>query len=108
MKSETSGERTAGKSRRNRRLHTARVKGQAVLTVWAEKRRAGTVCRELGISWGILSQWEQKALQGMLQGLGQPETPGTPGVSLGRRLERLLSPPAPAGEPSVPHPELTP
>lgn len=102
MKLENSMEKTTGKAKRSRRAHPAREKCLAVLSVWAQKRRASTVCRELGISWGILNQWEKRALQGMLAGLGQKEPIGDQPVSLGRRLERLLTGPeqAPAGEPA--------
>jgi transposase-like protein len=100
MKSENSMEKTMGKAKRNRRAHPAREKCLAVLSVWAQKRRASTVCRELGISWGILHQWEKRALQGMLEGLGQQAPIADQPVSLGRRLERLLTGPeqGPAGE----------
>lgn len=100
MKSENSMEKTMGKAKRNRRAHPAREKCLAVLSVWAQKRRASALCRELGISWGILNQWEKRALQGMLEGLGQKVESGDQPVSLGRRLERLLTGPeqAPAGE----------
>ncbi len=99
MKLENSMEKKMDKAKRSRRAHPAREKCLAVLSVWAQKRRASTVCRELGISWGILNQWEKRALQGMLEGLGQKEPIGDQPVSLGRRLERLLTGPAPAGEP---------
>ena len=91
MKSDSGTEKTAGRARRSRRAHPVREKCLAVLSVWARKRRASSVCRELGISWGILNQWEKRALQGMLEGLGQkgkiPEQP----LNLGPRLERLLT-----------------
>lgn len=84
---------TENKSKRNRRAHPVREKCLAVLSVWAQKRRAGTVCRELGISWGILNQWEKRALEGMLEGLGQKTVSAEQAVNLGHRLERLLQGP---------------
>ena len=96
MKSENSTEKTMGKAKRSQRAHPAREKCLAVLSVWAQKRRGSTVCRELGISWGILNQWEKRALRGMLQGLGQQAPITDQPVSLGRRLERLLTGPEPA------------
>lgn len=90
MKPEMNKERMTGKTRRNRHAHSAQEKSLAVLSVWAEKRRAGTVCRELGISWGVLNQWEKRALQGMLQGLGHREEKTEQSVSLCKRLERLI------------------
>lgn len=101
MKAENSGTvQTGSKTKRNRRVHPVREKCLAVLSVWAQKRRASTVCRELGISWGILNQWEKRALQGMLEGLGQKAACEEQPANLGRRLERLLQGPerSPGGE----------
>jgi hypothetical protein len=83
--------RANDKAKRRRQAHTVRAKCMAVLSVWAQKRRAVQVCREMGVSWGILNQWEKRALQGMLRGLGQMEEAGEQPVNLGRRLERLLT-----------------
>ena len=44
-------------------------KCRAVLTVWAEKRKASEVSRELGVGTSLLSQWQEMAMEGMLAAL---------------------------------------
>ena len=48
---------------------TAPQRVQAVLAIWTERRRPAEVCRELAITPKVLSQWETRALSGMLQAL---------------------------------------
>jgi len=83
---------TEKKTRRVRRSYRASEKAAAVLAVWGGRRRAGRVCRELGINWGILNGWEKRAIQGIRASLGSSE--GAPaereGLTLGKRLEGLL------------------
>src|SRR4030042_974274 len=45
--------------------HTAEEKCRAVLSVWTERRKPGEVCRELGVAWSLLSQWQERAMEGM-------------------------------------------
>jgi transposase-like protein len=59
-----------GKKGRKNSFHTAEEKCRAVLSVWTEKRKAAEVCRELGIAWTLLNQWEARAMEGILQALG--------------------------------------
>jgi len=68
--------------------HTAEEKCRAVLLVWTERSKRGTVCRDLGITWRILNQWQAQAMEGMLMGL----EPGglEKGVELSPRLAVLL------------------
>lgn len=68
---------------------TAEEKCRAVLSVWTERRKPGEVCRELGVAWGVLKQWEDRAMEGMLLAL-QPRVPVERGVALGPRLAVLL------------------
>jgi transposase InsO family protein len=49
--------------------HTPEEKCRAVLSVWTERRKPGEVCRELGVDWGILKQWQDRAMEGMLMAL---------------------------------------
>jgi transposase-like protein len=65
--------------------HTAEEKCRAVLSVWTEKRKPGEICRELGVAWTVLSQWQARAMEGMLVAL-QPRK----GVALSPRLAVLL------------------
>lgn len=91
-------EKQAGEKRRPRRGlgHTAEAKCQAVLTLWTERRKAGEICRELGVTWGILQQWQDRAMEGMLLAL-QPRVAVERGVALSPRLAVLLEKKSRAG-----------
>ena len=86
-------ERPAMEENKRRRKgcdHTAEEKCRAVLSVWTEKRKPGEICRELGVAWGILNQWQGRAMEGMLLAL-QPRIPVTEKtVALNSRLAVLL------------------
>jgi transposase-like protein len=70
--------------------HTAEEKCRAVLSVWTERRKPGEVCRELGVGWGLLNQWQERAMEGMLLAL-QPRIPMIEKtVALNSRLAVLL------------------
>jgi transposase-like protein len=70
--------------------HTAEDKCRAVLSVWTERRKPGKVCRELGVSWTLLNQWQARAMEGMLLAL-QPRAPlMEKTVALNWRLAVLL------------------
>jgi len=69
--------------------HTAKEKCRAVLSVWTEKRKPGEVCRELGVAWSILNQWQERAMEGMLLAL-QPRAAVDKAVALNSRLAVLL------------------
>ena len=71
---------------------SAEEKCQAVLSLWSERRRPSELCRDLGIQWGSLNAWQNKALSAMMEAL----TPRTRkdeerGPTLGPKLERLLA-----------------
>lgn len=85
------------RTKRERKVYSASQKGAAILSIWAGRRTAGQISRQLGTSWTMINSWEKRALEGMLRGLGvAPEkTPSSAG-ELGKRLERLL-----AGEPAT-------
>lgn len=69
--------------------HTAKEKCRAVLSVWTERRKPGEVCRELGVAWTVLNQWEERAMEGMLVAL-QPRVAVDKAVALNSRLGVLL------------------
>jgi transposase-like protein len=70
--------------------HTAEEKCRAVLSVWTERRKPGEVCRELGVAWSLLNQWQERAMEGMLSAL-QPRIPVMEKtVALNSRLAVLL------------------
>jgi transposase-like protein len=84
-------EKPGGEEKRGRRGmgHTPEEKCRAVLSVWTERRKPGEVCRELGVAWGILQQWQDRAMEGMLLAL-QPRVPVERGMALSPRLAVLL------------------
>ena len=69
--------------------HTAKEKCRAVLSVWTERRKPGEVCRELGVAWTVLNQWQERAMEGMLVAL-QPRAAVDKAVALNSRLAVLL------------------
>ena len=69
--------------------HTAEEKCRAVLSVWTEKRKPGEVCRELGVAWSSLNQWQDRAMEGMLMAL-QPRVVVDKDLALNSRLAVLL------------------
>ena len=84
-------ERTEIEDKRGRKVsgHTADEKCRAVLSVWTERRKLGEVCQELGITWSLLNQWQERAMEGMLLAL-QPRVPMEKRVALAPRLTVLL------------------
>jgi len=91
-------EKLGGEERRRRGGlgPTAEEKCQAVLTLWTERRKPGEVCREMGVAWGVLKQWEDRAMEGMLLAL-QPRVQVERGVALSPRLAVLLEKKSQAG-----------
>ena len=84
-------ERVGMEEKRGRRVSgpTPEEKCRAGLSVWTERRKPWEVCRELGVSWGIWKQWQDRAMEGMLLAL-QPRVPVERGVALSPRLAVLL------------------
>ena len=82
-------ERPGTEEKKGRLGHTAEQKCRAVLSVWTERRKIGEVCRELGVPWSLLNQWQDRAMEGMLLAL-QPRVPVEKGVALNPRLAVLL------------------
>ena len=87
-----------GEERRKRKGlgPTAEAKCQAVLTLWTERRKPGEICREMGVTWGVLQQWQDRAMEGMLLAL-QPRVQVERGVALNPRLAVLLEKKSRAG-----------
>ena len=80
----------ADEKRKRKRLGpTAEEKCQAVLSGWTERRKPGEICREMGVAWGMLKQWQDRAMEGMLLAL-QPRVQVERGVALSPRLAVLL------------------
>jgi transposase-like protein len=78
------------KKKRKGSDYPAEEKCRAVLSVWTERRKPGEICRELGVAWSLLNQWQERAMEGMLLAL-QPRIPVTEKtVVLNSRLAVLL------------------
>jgi len=69
--------------------HTAEERCRAVLSIWTERRKPGEICRELGVTWNLLNQWQDLAMEGMLLAL-QPRVSMEKAVALNPRLAVLL------------------
>jgi transposase-like protein len=84
-------ERPGTEEKKGRKVsgHTAEEKCRAVLSVWTERRKPGEICRELGVAWSLLNQWQKRAMEGMLMSL-QPRVLVDKGVALSPRLAVLL------------------
>jgi hypothetical protein len=70
---------------------------KAVLSVWAERRKPSEICRSLNVKWAVLRNWEDRALQGMLQAL-EPRMRKDRAPALSNRLEKLLGKKTEQGE----------
>lgn len=81
--------KTESKTKKKRTPYTAREKCKAVLSIWTEKRKPAEVCRELDVKWAVLSHWQNRALEGMLQAL-EPRVNLDRGPALSPRLQTLL------------------
>jgi transposase-like protein len=80
----------AVKGKKERVVHSARERVEAVLAIWTERRRPAEVCRGLGLKEVVLQQWQDRALRGMLDAL-EPKGTGTGrGPMLPARLEKQL------------------
>jgi len=66
-------------------------KCRAVLAVWTERKQAAALCREMGMSAALFSQWQDRALSGMLEALEPRGTrTGADGPALSELVKRLL------------------
>lgn len=90
---ETKGTKPEIKTKRKRTQinsnFSAEEKTQAVLAVWTEKAKAAEVCRQMGVNWITFNQWQQRAMEGMLQAL-ESRFNLSKGEALSPRLQALL------------------
>lgn len=70
--------------------YSAQEKAQAVLAVWTEKARPADIARQLSVNWITLNQWQDRAMEGMLQAL-ESRVNLASGEALSPRLQALLS-----------------
>jgi transposase-like protein len=69
--------------------YSAQDKAQAILRVWTDRCKPSEVCRELKVNWTTFQQWQQRAMEGMLQAL-EPRVNLARGQALSPRLQALL------------------
>ena len=69
--------------------YSAQEKAQAILTVWTERCKPAEVCRQMKVNWITFNQWQQRAMEGMLQAL-ESRVNLTKGEALSPRLQALL------------------
>lgn len=75
----------------SRRRYTAAEKCRSVLALWTERSSGAELCKQLGVTWSQLSQWQEQAMEGMLLGL-EPKSRGPNGnTPLSVRLQALLA-----------------
>jgi hypothetical protein len=86
---ETIMEKIKSEKKRATMNYGAMEKCKAVLSIWTEKRRPGEICRELSIPWMVLSHWQKRAMEGMLQAL-EPRVSLERGPALSPRLQSML------------------
>ena len=69
--------------------HTASEKAQAVLAIWTERVKTAQVMKTLQVPYITLQQWQERAMEGMLQAL-EPHVNLTSGSALSPRIRALL------------------
>jgi hypothetical protein len=69
--------------------HTASQKAQAVLAIWTERVKTAQVMKTLQVPYITLQQWQERAMEGMLQAL-EPRVNLADGAALSPRIRALL------------------
>ena len=70
-------------------LLTAAEKVQAVLAIWTERVKTAEVMKTLGVQYMTIQQWQERAMEGMLQAL-EPRVNLSNGAALSPRIRALL------------------
>lgn len=69
--------------------HTAAEKAQAVLAIWTERVKTSEVMKTLGVQYMTIQQWQERAMEGMLQAL-EPRVNLSNGAALSPRIRALM------------------
>ena len=69
--------------------HTASERAQAVLAIWTDRVKITEVVKTLGVTYSTLMQWQDRAMEGMLQAL-EPRVNLADGAALSPRIRALL------------------
>jgi hypothetical protein len=72
------------------KAHSASEKVQAVLAIWTERVKTAEVMRTLQVNYITLQQWQDRAMEGMLQAL-EPRVNLTDGGALSPKLQAILA-----------------
>jgi transposase-like protein len=75
-------------AKQSRRTFDPQQKITAVLSIWTERRTTAQICQELEISANLLGQWQNLAIEGMLNSLDPKKKDPLP--PLNHRLSRLI------------------
>jgi transposase-like protein len=80
-------------TRTPRRSFEPQQKITAVLSIWSERRTTAQLCQEMDISPGLLGQWQNLAIEGMLRALDPKRKDPLPQINhrLSRLIEKKLS-----------------
>ena len=70
--------------------HSASEKVQAVLAIWTERVKTAEVMKTLQVNYITLQQWQERAMEGMLQAL-EPRVNLTDGAALSPKLQAILA-----------------
>ncbi len=87
-KAEKTNKRPDGSKREKE--FTAQEKSRAVLCLWTEKRKPSDLCRDLGVSWTQLNNWQERAMEGILLALQPRADSVEKTMVLNHRLAVLL------------------
>ncbi len=68
---------------------SAAEKAQAVLAIWTERVKTGEVMKTMGVTYLTLQQWQERAMEGMLQAL-EPRVNLANGAALSPRIRALM------------------
>ena len=68
---------------------TAAEKAQAVLAIWTEREKTAEVMKTMGVTYLTLQQWQERAMEGMLQAL-EPRVNLANGAALSPRIRALM------------------
>lgn len=71
-----------------RRIFDPQQKITAVLSIWTERRTTAQLCQEMDISPALLGQWQNLAIEAMLNALDPKKKDPLP--ALNHRLSRLI------------------
>jgi transposase-like protein len=75
-----------------KRKYTSLEQCRAVLLVWTERKSARDICRAMGVHTGVFTQWQDRAMDGLLSALEPREgrEPEAKGPAIAVRVKTLM------------------